>query len=135
MATKVITTVNFDKLIKAIRKKYPNVQKDLDPLIVQLKRGETPGNRLQRIASYEAYKVRVPNRDAQRGKSGGYRVIYYVRTAESVYMLEIYTKTEQEDVPDARILAAIEEVRAEAQEAQHDTSESETSSADNDPGS
>jgi mRNA-degrading endonuclease RelE of RelBE toxin-antitoxin system len=110
MAVKVITTPDFDKLIKTLRKKYPNVLKDLAPLIEQLKNGETPGDKLQRVAGYETFKVRVPNRDAQRGKSGGYRVIYYVRSANTVYLLEIYSKSEFEDVPDLQVIAAIEEI-------------------------
>lgn len=59
--------------------------------------------------------MRVANRDAQRGKSGGYRVIYYVRTVGSVYLLEIYTKSEFEDVPESRVLAVIEQVRGEVE--------------------
>jgi mRNA-degrading endonuclease RelE of RelBE toxin-antitoxin system len=62
-----------------------------------LKNGETPGDRLQDIENYIAYKVRLPNRDMQRGKSGGYRVIYYVRTADRIFLMRIYTKSEQEN--------------------------------------
>jgi mRNA-degrading endonuclease RelE of RelBE toxin-antitoxin system len=64
----------FQKDIKRLRKKYPHIQDDLQPLIDQLIAGETHGDQIQ-STGYTVYKVRLPNRDAQRGKSGGYRVI------------------------------------------------------------
>ena len=87
----------FQKDIKRLRKKYPHIQQDIQPLINQLIDGETPGDQIQ-ATGYIVYKVRVPNRDAQRGKSGGYRVIYYIRTLTQVVLLTIYSKSERSDV-------------------------------------
>jgi mRNA-degrading endonuclease RelE of RelBE toxin-antitoxin system len=112
MAIEVTTTPHFDKLAKDLRKRYPNIWKDIEPLIEQLEGGQLPGDRLQRIDDHEAYKVRLPNRDAQRGKSGGYRVIYYVRTSEAIYLLEIYSKSDKEDISDAEVLTEIEDILA-----------------------
>ena len=50
------------------------------------------------VREYEVYKCRLPNRSAGRGKSGGFRVIYYLRFAESVVLLAIYSKTDQSDI-------------------------------------
>jgi len=47
---------------------------------------------------YTLYKVRAPNRDAQRGTSGGYRIIYYLQTEDDVLLVAIYSKTEQSDI-------------------------------------
>jgi mRNA-degrading endonuclease RelE of RelBE toxin-antitoxin system len=109
MTTEVILTPHFEKQVKSLKKKYPNVNKDLEPLIDDLEGGGLPGDRLQRLVSHEAYKVRLPNRDTQRGKSGGYRVIYYVRTADTIYLLEIYAKSDVENISDADIIAQIME--------------------------
>ncbi len=49
---------------------------DLNPVLIQLEAGETPGDRIQGLGSYRVYKARIRNSDAQRGKSGGYRVVY-----------------------------------------------------------
>jgi mRNA-degrading endonuclease RelE of RelBE toxin-antitoxin system len=87
----------FQKNIKRLRKKYPHIQQDFAPLIDQLMAGGTPGERVQ-STGYVVYKVRLPNRDTQRGKSGGYRVIYYLRTAELIVLLMIYAKSERADV-------------------------------------
>jgi len=53
------------------------------------------------------YKVRLPNRSAGRGKSGGFRVIYQDRDGELVLLLLIYSKTERADMPDALIQRVI----------------------------
>ncbi|WP_423753440.1 hypothetical protein [Chlorogloeopsis fritschii] len=42
--------------------------------------------------------MRVRNSDTQKGKSGGYRLIYYVKTATGIILLTIYTKSEQVDI-------------------------------------
>ncbi len=66
-------------------------------MLDRLEQGETPGDQLQGIG-YTVYKVRVKNSDAQRGKSGGYRVIYYVQTEEHITMLAMYSKSDQADI-------------------------------------
>ena len=44
-----------------------------------------------------------------RGKRGGYRVIYYAKTREGViWMLTIYAKNEEENIP-AHVLRKIKE--------------------------
>ena len=86
----------FQKDIKRLRKKYPHIQQDVQPLINQLVDGETPGDQIQ-ATGYIVYKVRLLNRDAQRGKSGGYRVIYYIRTPMQIVLLTIYSKSERSD--------------------------------------
>lgn len=86
----------FLKDIKRLRKRYPHLQQDVQPLIDQLAAGETPGDQIQAIG-YTVYKVRLPNRDAQRGKSGGYRVIYYIQTREQIVLLTIYSKSDRTD--------------------------------------
>lgn len=43
--TDVVITENFERFAKKLRKKYPNIMRDVDPLITQLENGETPGDR------------------------------------------------------------------------------------------
>ncbi|MCC6612908.1 MAG: type II toxin-antitoxin system RelE/ParE family toxin [Anaerolineae bacterium] len=103
----VLPTEEFTAQVKRLRKKYPNIRLDLQPLIDQLENGETPGDRLQGQKAL-AYKIRLPNRDARRGKRGGYRVIYYVPTTEYIYLLTIYSKSDIDDIPDAVIVGLID---------------------------
>ena len=105
----------FQKDVKRLRKKYPHIREDLQPLIDQLLNGETPGDQIQ-ATGYTVYKVRVPNRDAQRGKSGGYRVIYYIRTPVQVILLTIYSKSEQSDTDAENIQSIIADLSDELDE-------------------
>jgi mRNA-degrading endonuclease RelE of RelBE toxin-antitoxin system len=96
-SVQVELTKRFTCRLKALRKKYPHAGDDVQTLIHVLEQGETPGDQIQGTG-YTAYKTRLPNRDAQRGKSGGYRVIYYLRVRNRVILLTIYAKTELVDI-------------------------------------
>ncbi len=43
-------------------------------------------------------KVRIRNSDTQKGKSGGYRLIYWISSTELIVLLDIYSKSDQEDI-------------------------------------
>lgn len=98
----------FLKVLKRLRKKYPHITDDLKGLIDRLEQGETPGDQIQG-AGYTVYKARVRNRDTRKGKSGGYRVIYYIRTANMVIIITMYAKTERADISVEQIKHIIEE--------------------------
>ncbi len=51
----------------------------MQPVIEALLADETPGNQITGT-DYTLYNVRVKNSDSRRGKSGGYRIIYYIKT-------------------------------------------------------
>ena len=89
-------------------RKFRSLRNELDLLKSQLQQGNRPGDRLTGIG-YEAYKVRLPNRSARRGKSGGFRAIYQERAGRLVLLLLIYSKTERADIPDDVIIRVIEE--------------------------
>lgn len=96
------------KVLKRLRKKYPNIAADLKDLTDRLEQGETPGDHIHGVG-YTVYKARVRNRDAQKGKSGGYRVVYYVRTANSVIIITMYSKTERADISAEELKQIIKE--------------------------
>ncbi len=96
----------FKRQVRRLARKYRSIRADLQPLINQLEAGEVPGDQIQGIG-HTIYKVRVKNSDASRGKSGGYRVIYYLHTAESILLVTIYSKTEQSDIKAAELVEII----------------------------
>jgi mRNA-degrading endonuclease RelE of RelBE toxin-antitoxin system len=53
--------------------------------------------------------VRLPNLSTGRGKSGGFRVVYYVETVDGVVLLTMYAKSEQQDVSRDEIRRLIED--------------------------
>lgn len=109
MPTKVNIPPFMDRQISRLRRKYPAVTSEVRKLVVQLENDQRPGDKVPDVGR-DVYKVRLPNPSAQRGKSGGFRVIYYVRLAESVILVTIYSKTEQTDIAPERIRALIDEI-------------------------
>ena len=87
----------FNQNLRTLAKKYRSIRNDIQPVIEQLERGELPGEQITGI-DYEVFKLRVRNSNIQKGKSGGYRLIYYVKTEMGIVLLTIYAKSEQVDI-------------------------------------
>jgi mRNA-degrading endonuclease RelE of RelBE toxin-antitoxin system len=90
-------TPDFRKQLRKLEKRYRKIKSDLEPILIQIQMGEIIGDRLQGLDA-EVFKVRVRNSDTNRGKSGGYRVIYWLKLPESVVLLDIYSKSDRDDV-------------------------------------
>lgn len=69
---------------------------------------------------YEVFKLRVRNSDIQKGKSGGYRLIYYIKTENGIILLTIYTKSEQADIAANEIRSIIAEYEERSVENEED---------------
>jgi len=93
----VIVSPTFNRNLRTLAKKYRSIRNDIQPIIEQLTQGELPGDRIAGVG-YAVFKLRVRNSDTQKGKSGGYRLIYYVQTAMGIILLTVYTKSEQVDI-------------------------------------
>jgi len=105
---KVTTLPNFDRDVKRLKKRFPALKRLIGDVISDLETGETLGDRIPNI-EYAVYKVRLPNPDAQKGKSGGFRVIYCLITEDGALLLFIYSKSDQTDVPIEVIIQLIDE--------------------------
>jgi mRNA-degrading endonuclease RelE of RelBE toxin-antitoxin system len=103
----VVAAPIFARFLKHLARKYRSIRQDLAPLLQQLENGETPGDQIQGV-QYPVYKVRVKNSDVPKGKSGGYRVVYYVKTPKRLILLAIYAKTERVDIQPEHIRHMIE---------------------------
>ena len=90
-------TPDFKKQLRKLEKRYRKIKSDLEPILMQIQMGEIVGDRLQGIDA-EVFKVRVRNSDTNRGKSGGYRVIYCLKLPECVVLLDIYSKSDRDDI-------------------------------------
>lgn len=95
MSFEVKTISPFEKQFKRLRKKYPSLPADLLLLSRQLEDEPTKGSSLGR----GCYKVRLAISSKGRGKSGGARIITYVKIIdETIFLLSIYDKAEQADL-------------------------------------
>lgn len=90
-------TPEFKRNIRQLTKKYRRLKSDLNPLFTELGQGQVPGDQIPGVL-YEVYKVRVKNSDSNKGKSGGYRVIYQRTQNSDIVLVTIYSKSEQSDI-------------------------------------
>lgn len=100
MSNSIVTVIalpTFTRNIRTLVKKYRNILKDIQPTIEQLENGEILGDQISGVG-YPVFKLRIKNSDNQKGKSGGYRLIYYLKTADHIFLLTLYSKSEQDDV-------------------------------------
>jgi mRNA-degrading endonuclease RelE of RelBE toxin-antitoxin system len=110
----------FSRNLRTLVKKYRNIRKDVQPVIAQLEQGELPGDKISGVGHDDVFKLRIRNSDNQKGKSGGYRLIYYVKTAVGIILLTIYTKSEQVDIAADDLRSIIAEYEKQAVEDEED---------------
>lgn len=93
----ILLTQRFKQDLRKLAKSYRSIRQDLAPLIDRLQQGETPGDRISGN-KYQVIKVRLQNSNIQKGKSAGYRVIYYLKTETMITLVTIYSKSNQTDI-------------------------------------
>ena len=103
---------SFKRQIKRLSRKYRHIRSDVQPILNLIDAGDAPGDKIQGMG-YTIYKVRAKNSDLQRGKSAGYRIIYYLKTENDVLLVAIYSKTEQSDIGPNELLQTIREEELE----------------------
>lgn len=110
MRYEIIFTGSFKRQIKKLKKKYLRIKDDLNPLLVSIEKGELPGDPIAGLLN-KVYKVRCVSSDMKRGKSGGYRIIYYLEGRDSkIYLLTIYSKAQRANIPVDEILQMLKEL-------------------------
>ena len=92
----------FRRRLKRLSKRYRSIRADLIPIIKQLQSRETLGDQISGI-DLIVMKVRVKNSDVQKGKSGGYRLIYWQMSDDVIVLISIYSKSDQSNIDTAEI--------------------------------
>lgn len=105
MSYKVKTISVFEKQAKKLIKKYPSLKKELLELVKELKRNPSQGIALGK----NCFKIRIAISSKGKGKSGGGRIITnIVVTENTVFLLTIYDKSEQENITEKELEALLE---------------------------
>ncbi|MFC1850392.1 type II toxin-antitoxin system RelE/ParE family toxin [candidate division CSSED10-310 bacterium] len=105
----LIVTASFEKSLKRLAKKYPSLKKIFQQALNELETTPGIGDEIQGHQSF--YKVRYPNPDAGKGKSGGFRLIYFwSEENDLIVLVNIYAKTQQQDVDWHMVKRALEEL-------------------------
>jgi hypothetical protein len=100
MSYKVKTIPKFEKELKRLAKKYPSLKNEYLELIQRLKQQPDQGAPL----GNNCFKIRLAIASKSKGKSGGARIITHTQILQtSVYLLTIYDKSEQENIPDKEL--------------------------------
>jgi len=94
MNYKIETISRFEKDVKTLKKKFPKIKNDLVKFINELSLNPELGTNL----GENIFKVRVSNSSIPTGKSGGFRVITYYKKDDILYLVTIYSKTEQDTI-------------------------------------
>ena len=90
----IISEPGFDRDVRRLRKKYRLIAEDIKDLLLDFNRLGIHGELMVGF-DREVRKVRLSNRPAKRGKSGGFRALYVVDNESTIRLIRLYSKTEE----------------------------------------
>ena len=102
------TIPRFEKDAKKLKKKFPKIKTDLLALTNDLQLNPELGIYL----GENIFKIKIPNSSIPTGKSGGFRVITYYKTDDTLFLLTMYSKTDQDNILTEKLKKIVrEEIR------------------------
>lgn len=106
MSYSIELSANFKKEAKRLAKKYPSLKTELAELFAELEENPTLGIPL----GNNIYKIRLAISSKNKGKSGGARVLTFVKvTQATVLVFSIYSKGEVDSLTDKEIKELIKD--------------------------
>jgi hypothetical protein len=97
---------NFKKEATKLVKKYPSLKVELGNLFTKLEINPTLGTPL----GNDIYKIRLAIASKNKGKSGGARVMSFVKVIDTTVLLfSIYSKGDKESITDKEIQELIKD--------------------------
>lgn len=100
MSFRVVTIPPFDRQLKRLARKYQSIKTDLAELGEQLTKTPKMGTHI----GQDCYKIRMAISSKGKGKSSGARIITHVYVdGDTIYLLAIYDKSEQEVITDQEL--------------------------------
>ncbi len=98
----------FERELKRLARRYKKIAHDLAVFKEEILANPTLGTAL----GNNCYKIRIPNSSIPTGKSGGFRVIAFVKIEkDSIILLTIYSKTEKENISEDELRAILQEIQ------------------------
>lgn len=102
----VETTPSFENEYNKLKKKFPRIDDDFEEFIDEVECNGDLGSDFPGVVKdgNKVFKKRMKNSSARKSKRGGFRVIEYLVTEDNtVYLLDIYSKTEQVDISKRKV--------------------------------
>jgi mRNA-degrading endonuclease RelE of RelBE toxin-antitoxin system len=107
MNYEILRTDAFAKHFEKLSRKYSSAIDDYEVLLTQLSKNPFLGQPLGK----SCYKIRMAIKSKRAGKSGGARVITYVKIDNKrITLLDIYDKSEKENITDKELEALIKSI-------------------------
>jgi len=88
------TSSFFDKQSKQLSKKFNLLKNDLEDFVNNFDDHHVTATNIK----INFFKVRLSNSNKNKGKSAGYRIYYYLKIDDTVYLLTIYDKSQIQSI-------------------------------------
>ena len=113
MSYRVVLASSFKHSVKRLERRFQSVKEDVREAIQQLRQNPIQGAVIP--GGHGVRKLRVRNTDVRKGKSGGYRLLYYIegQPAPVIYLLVLYFKSDQSDVTRRELRQLLDELANE----------------------
>lgn len=106
MSYNIELSANFKKEAKKLVKKFPSLKSELVNLFAELEENPTLGIPL----GNDIYKIRLSVASKNKGKSGGARVMSFVKVIDTTVLLfSIYSKGDKDSISDKDIQELIKD--------------------------
>lgn len=110
MINTVIATNQFSKEIKPLAKKYHSLRSSIENLVADLIKNPYLG----KAYGSNIYKVRLSDESKGKGKSGGFRVMYYHLNISDngvdILLMNIYDKSEKSTIKKSEALKSLKSI-------------------------
>jgi mRNA-degrading endonuclease RelE of RelBE toxin-antitoxin system len=105
MSFEIVIARPFERKFKRLAKKYKSLPEDFNALLIELASNPKTGDEIIK----DCFKIRLAISSKGKGKSAGARVITFVQIRENtIYLLDIYDKSEQENISNKELKSIIE---------------------------
>lgn len=113
MSYNVVLSRSFKLSVKELERRFRSVKEDARVAIRALMQNPNLGVVIP--GSSGIRKLRVRNRDLARGKSGGYRLLYWIggQPEPTIYLLLLYFKGDQAEVTRAELQQLLDDLAGE----------------------
>jgi mRNA-degrading endonuclease RelE of RelBE toxin-antitoxin system len=103
MSLTILPTPEFGHSVKKLSKRYRLIARDLALLEKELTQNPKAGIDL----GGHCCKLRLPNSSVPTSRSGGFRIIYYYKVNDTIYLLAIYSKSDMEAIDEKQLVEII----------------------------
>ena len=111
----IFVTSVFEKSVKRLARRFRSMKDTYKQILLDLEKNIPIGEEIQGHQKF--YKARYPNPEAGRGKSGGFRIIYFWNAEKKIIILvDIYSKTDQIKVDWNKVMRAMAEIEKKEKE-------------------